>query len=290
MPLTIPAREATFIKIESSWGLEMQRSLVTASVVLLLNMAACTSAQPSDLPLEEEAAEEFLRTAEVIDLRYLEGQALSRPHQAELSDGNRTVRALFKTINEDRDKVKLASGETITNFKDSYYHEIAAYRLDRLLGLGIVPPCVKRRVGAKQGSMCLWVEGAMTEWERDKEKNISPPDIEGWNQQMHTVRLFLQLTYDFDYLNTRNLLIDKDWKIYKIDSSRSFRNEHKLRDPSELERFSRVVLESLRQLDAEQVHRALKKSLSKAQIKGLLARRDLIIKVAEQGEAAVLYP
>jgi hypothetical protein len=273
----------------------MHRVLVSASLVLVFILAASAQVPASGLPLEGAEAEEFLRSAEVIDLRYLEGQALTRPQRATLSDGNRTVRALFKTINEDRAKVKLSNGETITNFKDSYYNEIAAYKLDRLLGLGVVPPCVKRRVGAKQGSMCLWVEGAMTEWERDKEKKLRPPDIEAWNRQMHTIRLFLQLTYDFDYLNTRNLLIDEDWKIYKIDSSRSFRNEHKLRDPSELERFSRAVLESLRQLDADEVQTALKESLSKPQIKGLLARRDLILEVAEQrvaekGEEAVLYP
>jgi len=273
----------------------MPRQLTRAMLPILLATSAARAAPPSGLPLRGKQAEEFLRTAKVVDLREIDSLTASRPERATLSDGHRTLHAIFKSIDDFRSEAQLANGETITNFRDSYYNEIAAYELDKLLGLNIVPPCVRRRVGADPGAMCLWVEGAMTEWDRSEVRHLAPPDLEGWNRQMHTVRLFLQLTYDFDYLNVRNLLIDEHWKIYKIDSSRSFRTVSKLRDPSQLERFSRRLLQSLRDLDVKRARAALGRYLSKPQINALMARRDQILEVAaqrvdERGEAAVLYP
>ena len=68
----------------------------------------------------------------------------------------------------------------------------------------------------------MWVYDSMTEWDRAKVKMIPPPDPVAWNDQMHVVRLFMQLTWDTDYNNVSNLLIDPGWKIWKIDSSRAF--------------------------------------------------------------------
>ena len=44
-------------------------------------------------------------------------------------------------------------------FWEAYKSEIAAYELDRLLGLDMVPPTVERRVGGDLASVQLWVEG-----------------------------------------------------------------------------------------------------------------------------------
>ena len=139
-----------------------------------------------------------------------------------------------------------------------------------------------------------WVDGAITEWERLKVKKLRPPDIEAWNEQMYTVRLFLQLIYDTDYTNINNLLVTPDWKIYKIDSSRAFRNFEELRREGSLEKFSRTVLESLRKLDRAELEKKLKPWLTKRQINALWIRRGLILdlaerRVAEEGEEAVLF-
>ena len=37
------------------------------------------------------------------------------------------------------------------NLKDHYKNEIAAYELDKLLGLGMVPPTVERKIGREWG-------------------------------------------------------------------------------------------------------------------------------------------
>jgi hypothetical protein len=276
------------------------RWIATVAIVLTLVPSLTSHDATADehdgpLPLEGEAAETFLSTARVLELKRFKTKGVTRPRKATLSDGERTLYALFKDIDTYSPKETLAGGEVVLRFRDSYRHEIAAYELDKLLGLGIVPPCAQRRIHADVGALCLWVEGTMTEWERIAQPDATPPDIEDWNRQMMTVRLFLQLIYDIDYKNASNLLIDDRFKIYKIDSSRAFRNDRELRDPAELTRFSRSVLDALRSLTLDDLQGSLKPWLSKGQIEGLMARRDLILALAEArvaalGEDEVLYP
>jgi hypothetical protein len=267
------------------------------SVLLTLAFQATEplAAPAHGLPLTGAAAEEFLRTASILELRLFDTRGVTRPRRAELSDGARTLKAVFKDVDESQVRKEMADGEVIFMFRDCYRHEIAAYELDKLLGLGMVPPCVQRRVGTDVGALCLWVEGAMTELERRIERRLTPPDLEAWNDQMDTLRLFLELTYDLDYKNISNVLVDPDFKIYKIDSSRAFRTDTELRNPASLTRFSRSILDALRQLDLRDVEAQLGAWLNPSQIKGLMARRDRMLelaaaRVAEQGEEEVLYP
>jgi hypothetical protein len=246
------------------------------------------------LPLHGEAAKNFLRTAEVISVRPLESKAVTRPKKVELSDGSLTWYAVFKTVDEFEPVKRFDNGDVELQFTDSFEYEIAAYELDSMLGLGIVPPAVRRRINSEVGSLSLWVEGAMTEWERIEINHDKPPDLDSWNRQMHTIRLFLQLIYDTDYTNINNLLVTPDWKIYKIDSSRAFRNHEELRKEASLEKFSRRVLASLRSLDRDELEERLDPWLTKKQIEALWVRRGLILdlaarRVAEQGEEAVLF-
>jgi hypothetical protein len=269
----------------------------TMAAVLLIT--ALQAAEPTPvpswgLPLEGEEAEHFLRTAKVIKVVPLKSKAVTRPKKVTLSDGTRTLHALLKTVDEYEPLKRFDNGEVELQFTDSFEYEIAAYELDKMLGLGIVPPTVRRRVNTDKGSLSLWVEGAITEWERLKVQKIHPPDLEAWNRQMYTIRLFLQLIYDTDYTNINNLLVTPDWKIYKIDSSRAFRNFEELRREGSLEKFSRTVLDSLRSLDRAELEERLKPWLTKKQLNSLWIRRDLILdlaerRVAEQGEDAVLF-
>ena len=144
------------------------------------------------------------------------------------------------------------------------------------------------------GSLSLWVEGAMTEWDRLEVRDVHPPDLEAWNKQMHTLRLFLQLIYDTDYNNINNMLVTPDWKIYKIDASRAFRNHFELRKEKSLVRFSRPVLAALGALTEDDLEERLGKWLTKRQIESLWVRRTLILELAErrvaaEGEDAVLF-
>jgi hypothetical protein len=247
----------------------------------------------SGLPLAGEAAETFLRTAKVVRKRSL-SLGITNSDQYTLSDGTTTCRAVWKTIDEFKRGVSsLEGGGVIVDFADSWKHEVAAYELDKLIGLGLVPATVERTFGRTTGSLQMWVEGAMDESQR-KQKKVAPPDPRAWNEQMYKVRLLHQLSSNTDYRNIRNVLIDKAFRVYAIDSSRAFAVYDDLRSEKELLRFSRTVLEGLKTLDRPTLDARLGRWLNGPQIQTLLTRRDRILalaerRVQEQGEAAVLY-
>jgi hypothetical protein len=254
---------------------------------------AALAQQGAGLPLRGQQAEEFLRGAEVVGRKRV-GRGITRPEKLTLSDGQRTLHAIFKTIDErKRGVTHFQEGGFEVDFVDSYKYEIAAYELDKLIDLDMVPPTVERELGGQRGALQLWVEGVITESERRKRK-LAPPDVERWNRQMYTVRVFHQITFNSDRANLGNLLSDPEFRVYLIDSSRAFRVHAELPAPKDLQRFPRALLARLRTLDEATLSRALGSWLSQNEIRGLLKRRDLILSLAEQlvtqqGEAAVLF-
>ena len=218
--------------------------------------------------------EEFLRTAEVVAHKDI-GVGVTLPMKLELSDGQVTLSASWKTVDERRRGIiRLADGSTDRNFRDSYEFEIAAYELDKLIGTNLVPlvpPTVERSWRGKSGAIQLWVEGATTDFDRRKQ-NIQVPNALRWNRQVYNVQLFRCLTYDIDYKNARNTLIDPDWRLWAIDSSRSFRTKKDLVDES-LDHFSRAVLVNLRELDFDTLKERIGNWVGGDRIRAILARR-----------------
>ena len=271
----------------------MRRAFAVAALVGWACASPARAQEPFGLPLAGEAAETFLRTATYVSKKGIK-IGITNPDQYTLTDGTRTCRAAWKTIDEfKRGITSLEGGGVIVDFADSYKHEIASYELDKLLGTGLVPPTVERTFGGRKGSLQLWVEGAMTEAER-KKKKITPPDPQAWNEQMYKVRLLHQLTDNTDFRNINNVLSDPSFRVYAVDFSRGFTIYADLRAPKELVRFARSVLEALKALDRPTLDAKLGHWLGGPQIESLLKRRDKIVAlaakhVAERGEAAVLY-
>lgn len=268
------------------------------SVVVLLSVLAVESAATAPpipaLALEGAAAERFLLEAEVIELEEYDTEGITEPRKATLSDGERTLYAVFKDVDDYEPRSKTPDGRVFLGLSDSFKHEIASYELDKLLGLGIVPPTVGRTINGRPGSLQLWVDGSMREWERKKIKKLTPPDMERWNNQIATIKIYLQLIWDTDFNNISNLLVDESWKLWKIDASRAFHSGQKLRHEDSLNRFSRRFLAALEGLDRETLDRALEPWLGQRQIKSVWQRRTRILelaaeRVAENGEASALY-
>jgi hypothetical protein len=272
----------------------MRQALAIAVVAGSLCASRAPAQEAYGLPLEGEAAETFLKTAQVVKKKGL-GSGITHSDQYTLSDGTRTHRAVFKTIDEfKRGVTSFQGGGVYVDFSDSWKHEVAAYELDKLLGTRLVPPTVEREIGSTRGSLQMWVEGAMTEADR-KAKKLNPPDVDAWNRQMYDVRLLHQLTYDTDSRNIRNVLLDPSFRIYAIDFSRAFLGYVDLPSEKDLVRFSRKTLEALKALDRPTLDARLGKWLTGAQIGPLLKRRDKVLDlvarlVKERGEAAVLLP
>jgi len=168
-------------------------------------------AGPDGVPLpmwNDEELVEFLRTAEVIEKKQL-GEGVNRPLKVLLERGGVQMHAIFREVNEEIDRVELA-GKRLRFFRDKYIFECAAYELSRLVGIDSVPPAIVRRLDGRRGSLQVWVEDAMTESKRRK-RSIKPPDVQRWNRQIQTMRLWDNLVHNMDR-NTGNILIDRFWQ------------------------------------------------------------------------------
>lgn len=273
-----------------------QLSPVVFTVVLcaLLSTTARTTPvwQESAAEYQGAAAEQFLARAGVVDVRAL-GTGITRPMRVTLELDGVTRQAVFKSIDVRKVGIEtFADGTHEANFQDSWQTEIAAYRVDRLIGLGLVPATIERRIEGRAGSLQWWVRSMMPEAER-VEKKIAPPDRTIWTHRMMRVRLFDELIANVDrHLN--NLLVTAEFELRLVDHSRSFRLSRDLRKPEWLRMFSRTLLQGIRTLTRENVRDAAGRYVTSAQINRLIQRRDAILAlaarlVAERGEAAVLY-
>jgi len=268
--------------------------VVTSLLMVMALQGVATEAPQPAVALLGEAAEAFLRTAEIVELEEYETKGITHPRRAVLTDGDLTLRAVFKDVDNLDVKWKTDDGRVFFNVIDHYKNEIASYEFDKLLGLGMVPPTVERQIGHDIGSLQLWVEESMTEWERKRVAKISPPDMEAWNNQISTIKLYLQLIWDTDFNNISNILVDTHyWKIWKVDASRAFYTRSKLRNEDSINRFSRSFLTALEDLDREAFDSTLEPWLTRKQLTTLWQRRDRILELAEERVAefgeSVLY-
>jgi hypothetical protein len=237
-----------------------------------------------------QQVEEFLLNAKVVRLRDL-SIGVTNSRRATLDDGKFQHDAHVQTV--DISKLTFETPRGIErNFRDSYKFNVAAYELDKLLDLNMVPPSVERRVAGSLASFTWWIDDAIMELNRVK-KNIQAPDPIRFNQQNSMRQVFDQLIYDTDD-NQGNILYTKDWKTWLIDHTRAFRPQKTLDNPKTLGKCDRHLLAKMRELNKEVLQQKLGRYVNKTQIEGLLARRDLIVKffddqLAKQGEAPVLF-
>ena len=98
---------------------------------------------------------------------------MTNPLRATLTDGQVTHDAHIQKVDIFKLKIKTRQG-TEFGFSDSYKYNIAAYRLDKVLDLGMVPVSVERKVAGDSVAVRWWVDDVlMTGVERYQKKN--PP-------------------------------------------------------------------------------------------------------------------
>ena len=227
----------------------------------------------------KEQIEVFLRTAEIIKSKSL-GEGVTNPQKLYLDDGQIQHNAVFKVIDERKMGVTKLAGTAEYDFKDSWMFEIAAYELDKLIGLDMVPPTVERTYKGKKGSVQWWVPNAMTEGDRVK-KNLSPSDPLSWSRQIVRMRIFDILIYNIDR-NLGNIIITPDWRIWLIDHSRTFKSIDILKTEKQMTFFPKSLMENLRKLDEAALTANCGNYLRPPEIKTLLKRRDMILQYYEK--------
>jgi len=256
--------------------------------------AAMRWTDPDGKPLpfrSEDELLDFLRTAEVKSEKHL-STGVNFPTKLLLEKDGIRVDAVFRDVNEEKSAPTFGGGRNDLYFRDSYIFEPPAYELSRLLGLDNVPPATLRRLHTQNGSVQIWVEHAMTELTRIKDK-IKPPDELRWNKQLQVMNVFDALIYNTDR-NRGNILITPDWKLWMIDHTRAFRRTPSLQNAAALNQCERGMYQRLKALNEALVRERLKPYLSSFEMDALFTRRKLILErldtlIAERGEEKVLY-
>lgn len=264
----------------------------TAVAAVLFTWTA-TIAQEGTPVYQGEAAEQFLRNARIMQVRAV-GEGVTMPRRATLERNGIRQDAALKDIDFLRPGVtQLDDGSVIFNMEDNWRFEVAAYRIDRMIGLGLVPATVEREYRGKPGSLQWWLESEWSEASR-RRNNIQPPDADAWEREQMKMRLFDNLLFNWDR-HMNNILITKDFQLRLIDHSRAFLAYNDLRRQEELTRFSRSLLAGIEKLNRDDLRRQVGRYIEGSKITALLARRDKILELArtrvqERGEAATLYP
>jgi hypothetical protein len=266
-------------------------------VLMFLFFQSSAFAQFSSEELaQREKWEDFLETAKVIGQEQMKSrQAVTHPWKIELEKDGITNRALWKDCKG-----------RMRGFMENWKWEIAAYRLDKYLGLNMIPPTVEKRFKGKRGSCQLWVYDC---FDLDyKIENKIPVPLQKrirWNRAFYLQRAFDNLIANVDRTQ-RNYQVNKDWCMYLIDHSRSFRTSKKyvknlifdenFRQSPDfiMKELPRAFVEKLKNLNFEVVKEIVGEYLTDKEIKCTLIRRDLILawldkRINEIGEEKVLY-
>jgi hypothetical protein len=161
-------------------------------------------------------------------------------------------------------------------------YDVAAYKLDRMLGWEMVPTAVLGTVDGDNGALSDWVENAINE--RDRLEQEIP--FQGYCKQSEQYRLrfvFDILIHNDDRNLTNILWTKKDFMMRFIDHSLAFRSIEKR--PKQYKkvtlRVSDLLQARLKRLTKANLTAELSPYLHERQIDAILARRDLILREAE---------
>jgi len=252
----------------------------TVLAVFLALGATCSRAADAASDLTYEQKEAFLRTAKLVSAKPAK-KGTTDSVRVTLSDGKITHDASVQTIDDHKQVFHGASGTTEMNFKDTYGFNIAASKLARMLGIDdMVPVSAARSYKGQNGSFTWWINDVLMDEEERLSKKVQAPDQTAWAKEINVMHVFDQLIYNTDS-NATNLLYDSQWQAWFIDHSRAFRLQKTLQDPKMLTQCDRALLAKMKTLDEMTLEKELKPYVNKDEVKGLLARRDLIVKFFE---------
>jgi hypothetical protein len=240
----------------------------------------CVSDVSGQAALEWPVLEDVLETGSVVAIEEL-GQGANRPLKVTLQKDGRTVSGVWKPI-------KRGPREETW---ESYQAEVAAYELDKMLMLRMVPPTVEREIRGLKGSLQLWLDG----YRRFDEAKSEVPAGAAWDRTLSRMKTFDNLISNWARTD-RDFMVDTDWNVVLIDHSQAFLSTQELAGkPEQVPAiFDKALMDRLRSLQADMLSMRFGRVLLEPQVRAILSRRDALLTlmeklIAEKGEAAVLF-
>jgi len=209
-------------------------------------------------PLTESQLHQALETA---DIANIEERWFGRPWDIELVYQGISVNAIFYPDNQ----------------KGTVNRELAAYGLDQLLALDIVPITLERSINGKRGAIQLVSPGTMSESTRLK-KGL---DIGGWCPIQPQYDLMSAWDFVIDNTGRSNTTFGYDryhWLLYATAHGEAFSSRTTLSELSTQGGFALlpVVVNAMSALDEQNLAEALGQWLDSEQRSAILARRDAL--------------
>ncbi len=227
-----------------------------------------------------DAIEAYIKTAPVVDIEDIK-VGVTRPRRARLAPGGPVEYIAFKRVPPGRP----------SGYWESYRSEIAAYQVDKLLGLDMVPPTVERDLKGDRGAAVMWCSPTKSFKELNGVPDAPPGKVDMWNRQLVRAKMFDNLIGNIDP-NLGNWLVDPAWNLVLIDHTRAFTSDkelpHKIMD-----RWDAELWDKMKALTLESLSQALQPWIGKGEIKAMLARRDRMQQVydklvATKGPSAII--
>jgi Calcineurin-like phosphoesterase len=228
--------------------------------------------------------EEYLRSA-VAAFVIPGGAGRTDPWKVRMDRGGIVRWAQFKYIDRPRPAA----------IPDSYRYELAAYAIDKHLGLGFVPPVVERAINDYHGSLQVFVDGAIRESER-KRRSVILDDAEAFDEAMADLKVFINLVHDrCDVERDRDILIQNGTgKVFAVDFSQAFDPKADPIPGCAILRCSRALWQKLKNWDLDEVDRLVGVYLNGEELRALHARVGATLGVIRKqiemrGESSVLF-
>ncbi len=243
--------------------------------------------QPLPFQQEKELLD-FLRTGLITVLGKV-GEGITGARKVLVQKDDLRVHAIFRDVRVARQS---GSGENSIQLRDDCILECAAYELNRLLGLDLVPPVVERKVRGKLGTLQVWIEGAETE-KRRKKRGAPARDKVSLERQGQIILIFDNLILNDDR-NSGNILHGPDGKVWMIDHTRAFRVNGELPYPGAVESCETTLWRRLRSLKASELRKTLHPYLRPAEVQALIERKRQLVAliqgiIDQKGEEVALF-
>lgn len=272
--------------------MKKKKTLIAVFLFLIIPARSICQFTLEELSVRSEI-ENLLRTARIIKAEALR-QGITKPYRLFLNSDGEEVSGCWKNV----------TGSP-KGYLDEWRFEIAAYEMDKLLGVNMVPPTIEKEFDGKKGSLQLWVETKYSLQDITEQRIPFPR-----NKQEHLSRM-RDLSRAFDCIianedrTEQNLMFTEDWRVILIDHSRSFRSSKIYTERLMFGKngfqgrwpflaLPRVFVEKIRSLSFANIKAAVDPYLNRKEINAILKRKDILLAeiqemVQERGEDKFYY-